>query len=356
MVPNLNRASTRASVQALTEVVRDGYRWCYWFPWRRLVQAMSIPARLAAARSLGSLYYFSSPGWRALSKAEILASFQEPPASQAISRLSLRGARQYFQTQLEVFAYPCLTPAEMEKYFPINGRQNLDAALNQGRGVLILLSHLGANQMIMPALGFRGYRIHQISRAAQAGNDEYLGRRLSPCLLKVIELQRSFEESLPAQHIDVSRGLRPVLRQLKANGVVAVAGDGRYGSDWTPHRFLGRPATFSPGPWLIAHRTGAPLLFTFVLRPYRGSTYQVIIEPPLPLPYGAGAKEFLAAGLEVYTRRLEEYFSRYPCQYLPFLYLARRYTQGRDNQFFLDYASGGQGAYGTMGKSAVTAP
>jgi len=343
MTVDLNRDSIRAPVQAVADLVRDGYRWCYWFPWRRLIQAMPIPARLAAARTLGSLFYFSSPGWRALTRAEILASFREPLNPQAISRLSLRGARQYFQTQLEVFAYPCLTSAEMEQYFPIKGRQNLDAALNRGRGVLILLSHLGANQMIMPALGFRGYRLHQISRAAQASNDEYRGRRLSPCLLKVIELQRSYEEALPAQHIDVSRGLRPVLRQLKANGIVAVAGDGRYGSDWTPHRFLGRPATFSPGPWLIAHRTGAPLLPTFVLRPHRSSTYQVIIEPPLPLPYGVEAEEFLSAGLKVYTRRLEEYFARYPCQYLPFLYLARRYTQGRDNQFFLDYASGGQG-------------
>lgn len=344
IVPNLKWALPRAFLQAFAELVRDGYRWCYWFPWRRLVQAMPIPVRLAAARILGSLFYFLSPGWRAITKSEIPASFPEPPGPQAISHLSLRGARQYFQAQLEVFAYPCLTPTEMGKYCPINGRQNLDAALHEGRGVLILLSHLGANQMIMPALGFQGYPIHQISRPAQADNDEYVGRRLSPCLLKVINLQRAYEEALPAQHIDVTRGLRPVFRQLKANGIVAVAGDGRYGSDWTPHRFLGRPATFSPGPWLIAHRTGAPMLPTFVLRPDRGAIYQVIIEPPLPLPYGATAAEFLAAGLQVYTRRLEQYFYRYPCQYVPFLYLARRYTQGRDNQFFLDYASGGQGA------------
>ena len=78
----------------------------------------------------------------------------------------------------------------MEDYFPLEGQEYLDAAQNSGRGVMILLSHLGANQMIMPALGFRGYRVNQISRAAQAENDEYQGRHLSPLFRKIINLQR----------------------------------------------------------------------------------------------------------------------------------------------------------------------
>jgi KDO2-lipid IV(A) lauroyltransferase len=230
----------------------------------------------------------------------------------------------------------------MEEYFPLEGRQHLDAALAGGRGALILLSHLGANQMIMPALGFRDYRLNQISRAARAENDEYQGRHLSALFKKIIDLQRSYEESLPARHIDVYRNLREVFRKLRANELVAVAGDGRYGTEWTPHPFLGRPATFSPGPWLIAHRTGAPLLPTFVLRPRQGDKYQVIIEPPLALPYEADAPTFLQAGLDAYVRRLENYFYHFPWQYAPFLYLARRYTRNRVNQFFQDYPGGGQ--------------
>jgi lauroyl/myristoyl acyltransferase len=337
MTTDSTSVTTRSLAWDLVELARDGRRWCYWYPWRRLVQALPHPARLATARFLGSLFSWLSPGWRAVTLAELAASFQHRPPPETFSRLSQWGARQFYLAKLEVFAYPCLQPAEMEKYFPLEGQKHLDAAQGQGRGVLILLSHLGANQMIMPALGFRGYQINQISRPARPDNDEYAGRRLSPWLLKIINLQRSYEESLPARHIDVTRGLLPAFRQLKANGIVAVAGDGRYGSDWTPHAFLGRPATFSPGPWLIAHRTGAPMLPTFVLRPNRGSRYRVIIEPPLMLPYGAALEEFLAAGLQAYTDRVEEYFYRYPWQYVPFLYLARRYTKGRENQFFLDY-------------------
>jgi lauroyl/myristoyl acyltransferase len=340
MITDSRLVPTGSLALALVELARDCRRWCYWYPWRRLVQVLPHPTRLAVARVLGSLFYWSSPAWRTITMSELDASFQHCPPPQAFSRLSQWGARQFYQYQLEVFAYPCLKPREMEKYFPLEGQKHLDHAQRQGRGVLILLSHLGANQMIMPALGYRGYHLHQISRPARADNDEYAGRRLSPCFLKIINLQRSYEESLPAQHIDVTRGLLPAFRKLKANGIVAVAGDGRYGSDWTPHPFLGRPATFSPGPWLIAHRTGAPVLPTFVLRPLRGNIYRVIIEPPLPLPYGAAIEEFLAAGLEAYIGRLEEYFYRYPWQYVPFLYLARRYTQGRENQFFLDYPSG----------------
>lgn len=319
------------------DAARDARRWWHWYPWRRLVQGLSHPARLQAGRILGASYYVASPGWRALAQAELDACFQDRPTSYPMTRVSLWGAQQYSQAQLELFTYPCLTLRDMENYFPLEGRGHLDAALKSGRGVMILLSHLGANQMIMPALGFRGYRLNQISRPAQADNDEYQGRHLSPLFLKIINLQRAYEESLPAQHIDVTRGLRQVFRKLKANEIVAVAGDGRYGNEWVPHNFLGRPATFSPGPWLIAHRTGALLMPTFVLRPQQGCNYRVIMEPPLTLPYRADAETFLQAGLDAYVHRVETYFYQYPWQYVPFLYLARRYTRNRVNQFFQDY-------------------
>jgi lauroyl/myristoyl acyltransferase len=324
-------------INSLVEVARDTRRWWYWYPWRRLVQALPPTARLRTAWGLGTLFYLASPSWRALTQAELRASFQGRPVSHSFTRLSLWAAQQYYQGQLEVFTYPRLTLRDMEECYPLDGQEHLDAARDSGRGVMILLSHLGANQMIMPALGFRGYRINQISRAAQAENDEYQGRHLSPLFRKIINLQRSYEESLPAQHLDVTRGPRQVFRKLKANEIVAVAGDGRYGTEWRPHTFLGRPATFSPGPWLIAHRTGAPLLPTFVLRPQRGCRCQVIIEPPLALPYETDSEAFLQAGLDAYVHRLESYFYRYPWQYVPFLYLARRYTRNRVNQFFQDY-------------------
>ncbi len=327
----------RSVLHDLMEGARDLRRWWYWYPWRRLVQALPHPARLQTARLLGLLYYSVSPGWRSLTEAELQVSFQGRPAPQPWPRLSLWGAQQYYTAQVELFSYPCLTTRDMEEYFPVQGRHHLEAALKNGRGAMILLSHLGANQMIMPALGFRGYSLHQISRPAHVDNDEYQGRYLSPMFRKIIDLQRAYEESLPVRHIDVTRGLRQVFRQLKANQIVAVAGDGRYGTEWTPHSFLGRPATFSPGPWLIAHRTGAPLLPTFVLRPQHDFRYRVIIEPPVDLPYGADAETFLKAGLDAYVPRLETYFYQYPWQYVPFLYLARRYTLNRENQFFQDY-------------------
>ncbi len=323
----------------MAELLKEGARWCYWYPWRSMVQRMSHPGRLAAARLLGRIYYRSSSKWRNVTLSELKAcsSADRNGSWLSLEEISRRGAEQFYQTQAEVFSYPCLQPADARKYFPVTGSEHLDAALRQGRGALILLSHIGANQMIMPALGFRGYQIFQLSRPAHVDNDEYAGQRLSSVLVKIINMQRAYEEALPAKHIDVTKGLLPVFRRLKANGIVALAGDGRYGNEWTPHTFLGRPATFSPGLWLIAHRTGAPVLPTFMLRPEGGTAYQMTIEAPLKLPYGGGEDEFLAVGLKSYISRLEDYFYRYPWQYMPFLFLARCYTKGHRNRFFLDY-------------------
>jgi lauroyl/myristoyl acyltransferase len=334
---NYSYFGKKQPILQVIETGRDIRRWIYWYPWRSLVQSLPHPIRVKLARALGSFFYLSSPGWRILTQEELKLIFNNQALPLPLSRISLRAAQQFYLGKMEVFTYPTLNHKEMEAYFPLQGQEYLEAAQAQGRGVMILLSHLGANQMIMPALGFRGYDINQISRAAQAENDEYQGRRLSLLFQKVIRLQRSYEESLPAKHIDVGSGLRQTLRILKANGIVAVAADGRYGADWVPHTFLGRPATFSPGPWLIAHRTKALLLPIFVLRPQSGSRYKVVVEAPLGVPYEAKENIFLEKGLAAYIHLLEKYFYQYPCQYAPFLYLARCHTQNRVNQFFQDY-------------------
>lgn len=332
-----NKLLKKYLISDLIQMGIDAQRWVYWYPWRRLMQSVGHPIRIKMARALGAFYYLSSANWRSLTQQELRLCFQSRPFSNSPAVVSLKAAQHYYLGKLEVFTYPLLNPQEMQKFFPLQGQEHLNAALSHGRGVMILLSHLGANQMIMPALGFRGYEINQVSRAAQAENDEYQGLYLSSLFRKIIQLQRSYEESLPARHIDVASGLRRVFRKLKANEIVAVAVDGRYGTEWVPHTFLGRPATFSPGPWLIAHRIKALLVPIFVLRPESGVRYQVIIEPPLTLPYEAEEQIFLQRGLDAYIYLLESYFYQYPWQYTPFLYLARRYTINRVNQFFQDY-------------------
>ncbi|MDY0041864.1 MAG: lysophospholipid acyltransferase family protein [Desulforhabdus sp.] len=326
------------AMRDLVEIGKESLRWIYWFPWRRVVQSMPHWMRLATAGFVGNLFYHLSSAWRHITFLELKAIFGESQSAHWLDRVSRLGAQQYFKAQFELFAYPRLGASDACKLFQIEGQEYLDQVLRKGQGAVMLLSHLGANQMIMPALGFRGYHIYQLSRPARPENDEYAGRRLNRLFIDIIRLQRTYEESLPATHIDATRGLLRVFRCLKANQIVAIAGDGRYGTGWITAPFLQRLATFSQVPWLVAHRTGTPILPVFVIRADYGYKYKVIIDPPDAVE-GQSPGEFIATGLSSYIQRTEDYFYKYPCQYVPYLYLARLYTEGRKNQFFLDYSN-----------------
>ena len=65
-----------------------------------------------------------------------------------------------------------------------------------------MIGHFGANQMIMPALGHRGYPIHQLSAPPTVWAD-ILPERANPLWRQKLELRWQLEQGLPVTHINV---------------------------------------------------------------------------------------------------------------------------------------------------------
>jgi KDO2-lipid IV(A) lauroyltransferase len=318
--------------------VRDALVWCYWHPFKKLAQALPLPAALALARGLGGLLGHV-PNTRLAGMAEAARLVPGVPDSPA-ARLALarKALTEFCQTDLEVLLFPRLTPALTARHICIQGRHHLDGALAAGRGAMLVFGHYGANQMIMAAVGYAGYRMCQLSAPATVLNDK-LPEARSAAVRRTREQRWLHEQSLPVTHIDVFGSLKAAFTCLRGGHVLGVAMDGGGGEKRAAVPFLGGRAVFSLGPMLLAAKTGCTCLPCFMERAANGRL-TLRIEEPLPLlapgPDGGSPEEAATANTAAFAQRLTDAVLANPSHYLSFLAFRQHMAAAGHEPFFLE--------------------
>ena len=239
--------------------------------------------------------------------------------------------------ELEVLRYPYLNPSTIDAVCDIEGREHLDAALQRGRGAIILIGHFGANQMVMPALGHKGYPMNQLSAPPTVWADILRDTRTTPLWKKVLERRWQLEQRLPVQHINVFKFLRPAYECLQRNEVLGFAFDGGGGKRWTKVRLMDRTANISTQPAQLWKKTGAALLPTLVVRQTGTVRHRIIIEEPLHWQPVANREESWRVNLQAFVDRFATWVEKYPDHYLPFMLMRRRVRSTDVMPFFDDY-------------------
>jgi phosphatidylinositol dimannoside acyltransferase len=237
--------------------------------------------------------------------------------------------------ELEVLRYPEMCEDNIGTICDVEGQHHLDAGLKRGKGVILMIGHFGANQMIMPALGYRGYSVNQLSAPPTVWAD-ILPDRATKMWRKKLSVRWGLEQTLPVKHINVFKFLRPAFGCLRANEILGLAFDGGGGTEWLKVDFMGRHMNISSQPFQLWNKTKSTLLPTVVLRQSWQEKHQVIITPALDW-------EDHPDGLQHNAQRYVDWFSgwvqQFPCHYLQFLSM-RRQVRGTDVQpFFDDYPS-----------------
>jgi len=108
-----------------------------------------------------------------------------------------------------------LAKEDLERMVRIEGKENIDNALELGKGVIIQVSHFGSFILMLPVLGFAGYRINQLAGYPQL-------KHHSPIHKYVFNANVRENESLPITFLHVDKSIRPVINALKRNSSVNV--------------------------------------------------------------------------------------------------------------------------------------
>jgi KDO2-lipid IV(A) lauroyltransferase len=311
--------------------IRDALVWCYWHPFKRLVWALPDGTAHALARGLGRALG-RVPNARLAGMAEAARCVPGVP-DDAAARLALarKALAEFCQTDLEVLLFPRLTPERTAALVTIAGRGNLDAALAAGRGVMLAFGHFGANQMIMPAIGYAGYRMWQLSAPATALNEK-LPEARGRMVRHTRELRWAHELTLPVTHVSVFGSLKEAFSCLRGGQILGVAVDGGGGDKRVAVPFLGRMAAFSSGPMHLAGRTGCAVLPCFMERAADGRL-TLRIEEPLP-PVGPGPDDAREATAR-FAERLSRAVIANPSHYLYFLAFRLHMAAGGHDPFFV---------------------
>jgi len=205
----------------------------------------------------------------------------------ALDALTRRGMESYARYWQEAFRLPSLRTQRVLELSSVPGREHLDRAIAQGRGVVIALPHSGnwdaAGVWLIELLG------GPFVTVAERLRPESLYRRFV-----------AYREGLGMQILPLTGGERPsstVLKEwLAAGGTACLLVDRDLSGAGIPVTFFGRPTTMPGGPALLAAQTGAALLPAVCQ--FDGAGWRFVVHPPVPVDGPGRLRDRVAGAMQ----------------------------------------------------------
>ncbi len=291
-------------------IVRDILRLIIWYPFRWFILIMPLPVAFYILKVIGDIHYLFSEGKKGVIRENLSMVF-DGKVSFPFEKIIRLYFENHYIDHLHIFLYPRFSKKVVERYFPIEGQENLDEALSRGKGCILLQGHFGPIQIPLFALAVKGYNIKQIGYLWKPEGLSGIGERVS------FRLRERYEAMIPTEILSAKSFLRSAFELLKDNGIIMMNGDGAAGRQFIgkhiPVKFLGRDVFFPVGARNLARRTGSIILPIFILRksPWR---FRIIIEKPCN-PNLLTEKTGMEKGVMEFVKTLEAYVKKYPCHW-----------------------------------------
>jgi KDO2-lipid IV(A) lauroyltransferase len=236
----------------------------------RCFSLLPLPVALAVGRGLGRLVGCVMTRRRREGAAALAASLPEYTPAAARSAL-WRLYANLGMNVVETLRMRHLSAEELRSRIEVGDTPAAVDALRQGgKGILVIIAHVGNWEMLATATGAYGYPLGIIVKDLKP-----------PSLNDYITAQR-------AQHgtqVFSRRGsLRKALKHVKDNGLLGFMMDqNAKREEGVFVNFFGRPACTTRGLAQIAHLTGAPALPIFMIR-LPGGRHEIRYFEPIPPP------------------------------------------------------------------------
>ena len=273
--------------------------WPTWVAYAFVRALALLPWRLqiALARSLGTLAWYIARRDRRTTLINLRLAY--PALSERERR---RIARRHFRSLVFSLFETGLVwfdrRGRLERMARVEGREHLETALAQGKGVLLLGAHFTTNEIAAAALPQTGHVFDIMYKPSSNAllNRLALGRRISRGG-RMIPSDRFVE----------------MLKVLKRGGIVLYAPDQRFdGAGYVRVPLFGVPALSNPGTTFVAKATKCAVLPFVPRRLEDGRGYVMVIGAPLSdFPSSDSARDVAR-----YHSLIEDAVAKAPEQYL----------------------------------------
>jgi Kdo2-lipid IVA lauroyltransferase/acyltransferase len=222
----------------------------------RLAQAVLGALPLTGASLLGSafgelLYRIGFARGRTAHNLDVAFGASLSPDERA--RVVRRCYRHFGEALSEFLAFRGHAVADIAAHLTLANREVLDAALAEGKGVLLEMAHFGSWEILEAGLTAAGYPLTLYAGGQRNGlvDDQINATRRH---LGAVAISRS------------PTGVRGLLRALKAGHITALVADQHESTKRHYVSFFGQPVSAVPGPYQLAKHTDAPTVFVRTVR------------------------------------------------------------------------------------------
>jgi KDO2-lipid IV(A) lauroyltransferase len=254
------------------------------------------------AQGIAALGYFIARKHRRIALESLAIAFGKDKSRREIEQIARDCFTFMAKGALELM-FLMERPQLLKKRVKLVGRENLDYALSQNKGIILISAHFGNFPLLLARLSLEGYKAAGIMRPMRDSRVEkfFLAKR-SKLNIKTIYSQ-------PRKAcVDAS------IRSLRNNELVFIPIDQNFGSGGVFVDFFGRKAATATGPIVMAKRTGAMIIPCFIIR-QKDDSHKIIFEPPLDLEEDKNDKDSVLKNIQRLTSVIETYIRKYPAEW-----------------------------------------
>ncbi|MDI6448625.1 lysophospholipid acyltransferase family protein [Anaerobaca lacustris] len=204
-------------------------------------------------------------------------------------------------------AFGLLGPGTLKVEFP-EGR-DLQALVDEGRGLIVLNSHVGCWQVAMSAFSYLHVPVSIVMHQRAGDIDpRWFQRAGEEAGLSIID---------PAKNMG---GIMEMIGTLKRREILGLMADRVFGDDpnTLEATFLGAPVHFPVSPYRLASMQGTPVAVVFSYKT-GFSTYRIQLARVIRVPTGLGrSNEAYVPYLQEFVAALETFVQSHPWQFFNF--------------------------------------
>lgn len=208
-----------------------------------------------------------------------------------------------FINYFDLLRAPAISAADLARTVDVVGLENLRQVLDQGKGAIVAMPHMGNLSMVAEPVGtLLATRITVIVEQMR-----------DPAVHSLI---KQFRSRSNIEVVEIGPQVtREIGRALRAGGIVVLASDRTVASATVEVDFFGATAVVPSGAALLALRSGTPLMTAYTYRTSSGRS-QVVIDPPLMLERRVDLASDVQRIMQAIIRIFEAYIRRHPSQWL----------------------------------------
>ena len=265
------------------------------------------------SRFFGAVWYLFDKKHRNIVYDNLYLAYSREKSEQEIKRIAKAVFSNTIQMFFEYAWYYTCQPIDYKTHFRISGADHLKNAMKKGKGVIVILSHLGNWELLTAFAPMTGLPATVVYRP-----------------LKSKAINRFVIENRTSTGVDFFplHGALDAVQQALTKGMLVglLADQNSRRKRGVFVDFFGKKACTQKGPAKLAMTTGAPMIPIYLHR--EENKFVLEIQPALPLVNTGDEQADIQQNTQIYTSSIEAVIRRYPEQWF---WLHRRWKTQPDS-------------------------